>query len=255
MPFIEIADLQITFGSGTERPVQAVESVSLGVEKGEFLAIVGPSGCGKSSLLSAIAGLIAHTGTVHVDGKPAQPGSRQFGYMFQEGSLLPWRTAEANARIGLEIRNTDLRTANERVDQLMTRVGLDASKKGYPFELSGGMKKLLSFVQIMAFDPSILLMDEPFAALDFQTRLQVEMDLLREVERTGKTVIFVTHDIEEAIELADRIVVMTRRPGRIKSEYRVHLPRPRVLVENRGQPEFVSLRQRIWADLKHDMTT
>jgi len=254
MAFIELTDVRITFGKGTGRTVQAVENVSLCIEKGEFLAVVGPSGCGKSSLLSAIAGLIDYTGSITVDGKATEPGSRQFGYMFQEGSLLPWRTAERNAQIGLEIRGVEPRAARLRVDELMERVGLAAFKASYPFELSGGMKKRLSFVQVMAFDPSILLMDEPFAALDFQTRLQVEMDLLREVERTGKTVIFVTHDIEEAIELADRIVVMTGRPGKIKSEYRVHLPRPRVLVENRGQPEFVSLRQSIWGQLKHDMT-
>jgi NitT/TauT family transport system ATP-binding protein len=174
--------------------------------------------------------------------------------MFQEGSLLPWRTAERNAHIGLEIRHADAATSRVRVDQLLSRVGLAAFKDHYPSQLSGGMKKRLGFVQIMAFDPQILLMDEPFAALDFQTRLQVEGDLLREVEQSGKTVIFVTHDIDEAIELADRIVVMTGRPGKVKSTYRVHLPRPRVLVENRGDPEFVKLRQAIWGELKHDMT-
>jgi NitT/TauT family transport system ATP-binding protein len=254
VPFIEISDLGVTFGVEGNHPVRAVERVNFTVEKGEFVAIVGPSGCGKSTLLSAFAGLVPFTGTVLVNGEPSPRGSRQIGYMFQEGSLLPWRTARDNARIGLEIRGTDPAVANERVSELMARVGLSGFEGSYPSQLSGGMKKRLSFVQIMAFDPSILLMDEPFGALDFQTRLQVETDFLRVVEQTGKTVIFVTHDIDEAIELADRIVVMTGRPGQIKSQYRVHLPRPRVLVESRGQPEFIDLRQSIWSELKRDMT-
>jgi NitT/TauT family transport system ATP-binding protein len=254
VPFIEISDLQIVFGALTAPAFQAVEAVDLTIEKGEFVAIVGPSGCGKSSLLNAVAGLVPYTGSILVEGRPAQTGARQFGYMFQEGSLLPWRTAENNARIGLDIRGVDRAQANARVADLMNRVGLSDFKSSYPSQLSGGMKKRLSFVQIMAFDPEVLLMDEPFGALDFQTRLQVEMDLLREVERTGKTVIFVTHDIDEAIELADRIIVMTGRPGKIKSQYQVHLPRPRVLVESRGQPEFIELRRKIWEQLKHDMT-
>ena len=252
MPFIEISDLQIVF-SGDAGDFQAIETVDFSVEKGEFVAIVGPSGCGKSSLLNAIAGLVPYTGTIRVDGNIAGGDTRQFGYMFQEGSLLPWRTAADNARIGLDIRGVNRIEGDARVDELMRRVGLVEFKSSYPSQLSGGMKKRLTFVQIMAFDPNILLMDEPFGALDFQTRLQVELDLLREVERTGKTVLFVTHDIDEAIELSDRIIVMTGRPGKIKSQHQVHLPRPRALVENRGKPEFVELRQRIWEQLKHDM--
>jgi NitT/TauT family transport system ATP-binding protein len=253
MSLIEIKGLEVSFSTHGRPAVQAVANANLAVEKGEFLVIVGPSGCGKSTLLSAIAGLVPFSGSVLVNGVPTEPHSRQFGYMFQEGSLLPWRTAERNARIGLEIRGANKKIASERVDALMERVGLTAFKHSYPAQLSGGMKKRLSFVQIMAFDPDILLMDEPFGALDFQTRLQVETDFLREVERAQKTVVFVTHDIDEAIELGDRIVVMTGRPGKIKNEYRVHLPRPRALVESRGSPEFVALRQSIWSDLKQDM--
>ena len=255
MPLIEIADLQISFTSRGGSLVQAVDTIDLTVEKGEILVIVGPSGCGKSTLLSAISGLIPFSGSIRIDGVPTTPQSRQFGYMFQESSLLPWRTAERNAQVGLDIRGVDRKTAAERVDALMDRVGLSAFKHSYPSQLSGGMKKRLSFVQVMAYDPAILLMDEPFGALDFQTRLQVESDFLREVERARKTVIFVTHDIDEAIELGDRIVVMTGRPGRIKNQYKVHLSRPRVLVENRGTPEFVALRQGIWDDLKQDMNS
>jgi sulfonate transport system ATP-binding protein len=253
MAFIEITDLEVHFQTHGGPLVQAVDNVDLSVERGEFVVIVGPSGCGKSTLLSAISGLIPFNGTINVDGVPTAPHSRQFGYMFQEGSLLPWRTAERNASIGLEIRGVDKKTAAERVNALIDRVGLAAFRQSYPSQLSGGMKKRLSFVQVMAFDPPILLMDEPFGALDFQTRLQVERDFLREVERAKKTVVFVTHDIDEAIELGDRIVVMTGRPGRIKNEYRVHLPRPRVLVEDRGAPEFIALRQAIWQDLKQEL--
>jgi NitT/TauT family transport system ATP-binding protein len=253
MALIEISGLQVHFQTQNNAAIQAVDNVDLSVEKGEFLVVVGPSGCGKSTLLSAISGLMPFTGSILVDGAPTAPLSRQFGYMFQEGSLLPWRTAEHNARIGLDIRGIDKKAAVERVDDLMNRVGLSAFKQSYPSQLSGGMKKRLSFVQIMAYDPPILLMDEPFGALDFQTRLQVENDFLREVERSKKTVIFVTHDIDEAIELGDRIVVMTGRPGRIRNQYNVPLPRPRVLVEKRGDPEFVALRQAIWNDLKQDM--
>jgi NitT/TauT family transport system ATP-binding protein len=242
----------VTFES-EDRTVTAVRGVNLTVEKGEFVAVVGPSGCGKSTLLSATAGLIPFSGSILVNDAPTVPGSRHFGYMFQENCLLPWRTARANATIGLEIRGQSSAAGEARVTELMHRVGLAGFEASYPSQLSGGMKKRLSFVQVMAFDPLILLMDEPFGALDFQTRLQVETDFLREVEASGKTVVFVTHDIDEAIELADRIVVMTGRPGAIKSEYRVHLPRPRVLVENRGEPEFVELRNEIWAQLKTDM--
>jgi len=252
MQSIQMQNVGVTFET-EDRTVTAVRSVDLEVEKGEFVAIVGPSGCGKSTLLSATAGLIPFSGSIFVNGAPTVPGSRAFGYMFQENCLLPWRTARGNATIGLEIRGQPVGDADARVSELMKRVGLAGFEGSYPSQLSGGMKKRLSFVQVMAFDPPILLMDEPFGALDFQTRLQVESDFLREVERSGKTVVFVTHDIDEAIELADRIIVMTGRPGSVKSEYRVHLPRPRVLVENRGQPEFVALRNEIWAQLKGDM--
>jgi NitT/TauT family transport system ATP-binding protein len=253
MDSIRMENVGVTFES-EDRTVTAVRDVDLSVRKGEFVAVVGPSGCGKSTLLSATAGLIPFSGSILVDGAPTVPGSRVFGYMFQENCLLPWRTARRNATIGLEIRGQAGADADARVAALMNRVGLTGFESSYPSQLSGGMKKRLSFVQVMAFDPQILLMDEPFGALDFQTRLQVETDFLREVEQTGKTVVFVTHDIDEAIELADRIVVMTGRPGTVKSEHRVHLPRPRVLVENRGQPEFVALRNEIWAQLKGDMT-
>lgn len=254
MPRIELRNVAVTFESRvTGQKVTATQAVDLTVEDGEFVALVGPSGCGKSTLLNAMCGLVEYSGEIMVDGGPVSDHRRSIGYMFQENTLLPWRTARANGAVGLEIRGLGHDEIDRRVLPLIEQVGLKGFENNYPHELSGGMKKRLGLVQVLAYDPAIMLMDEPFGALDFQTRLRIEKDVLALVEKTRKTVVFVTHDIDEAIELADRVVVMSGRPGRVKAQYEVGMDRPRQLVENRGHPKFVALRDRIWADLKTEL--
>lgn len=254
MPRIELRNVAVTFESRvTGQKVTATQAVDLTVEDGEFVALVGPSGCGKSTLLNAMCGLVDYSGDILVDGGPVSDHRRSIGYMFQENTLLPWRTARANGAVGLEIRGVGREEIDRRVLPLIEQVGLKGFENNYPHELSGGMKKRLGLVQVLAYDPAIMLMDEPFGALDFQTRLRIEKDVLTLVEKARKTVVFVTHDIDEAIELADRVVVMSGRPGRVKAQYEVGMERPRQLVENRGHPMFVALRDRIWADLKTEL--
>jgi len=249
-----LKSVAITFENRvTGQKVTATEAVNLTVADGEFVALVGPSGCGKSTLLNAICGLVEYSGEILVDGGPVSDHRRSIGYMFQENTLLPWRTTRANGAIGLEVRGAGSDEIERRVMPLIEKVGLKGFENNYPHELSGGMKKRLGLVQVLAYDPAIMLMDEPFGALDFQTRLRIEKDVLALVEQTRKTVVFVTHDIDEAIELADRVVVMSGRPGHVKAEYEVGMERPRHLVENRGHPTFVALRDRIWADLKNEL--
>jgi len=250
---IVLQGVSVRFESREGQVVNATDGVDLAVQNGEFVALVGPSGCGKSTLLNAVTGLVPYTGKVTIDGGPAADHARAIGYLFQENTLLPWRTARQNAAAGLEIRGMGKAEIEARVAPLMKRVGLEKFVDSYPHELSGGMKKRVALVQLLAFDPEIMLMDEPFGALDFQTRLRIEADVLKLVEETRKTVLFVTHDIDEAIELADRVVVMTGRPGKVKADYKVDMPRPRKLVENRGHPRFVELRDRIWDDLKAEL--
>lgn len=250
---IVLSDVSVRFVSREGQVVNATQGVNLTVKSAEFVALVGPSGCGKSTLLNAITGLVAYTGKVTIDGGPAADHARAIGYLFQENTLLPWRTTRQNAAAGLEIRGMSRTEIDSRITPLLERVGLEKFIDSYPHELSGGMKKRASLVQLLAFEPEIMLMDEPFGALDFQTRLRIEADVLKLVEETKKTVLFVTHDIDEAIELADRVVVMTGRPGKVKADYKVDMPRPRKLVENRGHPRFVELRDRIWDDLKAEL--
>lgn len=254
MSKIELKDVSVTFESrGSGQLVAATQAVNLVVEDGEFVALVGPSGCGKSTLLNAICGLVSYTGQITVDGGPIKEHRRNIGYLFQENTLLPWRTARDNGAVGLEVRGVPKSEIEQRVGPLIRQVGLEGFENNYPHELSGGMKKRVGLVQVLAFNPGIMLMDEPFGALDFQTRLRIEKDVLKLVEESRKTVLFVTHDIDEAIELADRVVVMSGRPGKVKAEYRVDMQRPRTLVENRGHPTFVSLREKIWTDLKTEL--
>ncbi len=229
------------------RQVLALSDVSLALEDGEFVAIVGPSGCGKTTLLNIVAGLLHYdVGTVAIDGQRVDGPGVDRAVVFQHSSLLPWRTIAGNVRYGMELhRRFDRSTMAQRTADFVKLVGLDGFERHYPSELSGGMQQRVNLARALAADPTVLLMDEPFAALDAQTRELMQAELLRIWSETTKTVIFVTHQIDEAIYLSDRVVVMSARPGRILADIPIDLPRPRELRIKRT-PEFTALADRVW---------
>ena len=227
------------------RQVQALERISLTVPDGQFACIVGPSGCGKSTLLMVAAGLTEPSeGDVLVDGKPASEPGADRGMVFQSYSLYPWLSVRRNIEFGLEIKQIPRAQRRQRSSELIHLMKLDGFAEAYPKALSGGMKQRAAIARALANDPQVLLMDEPFGALDAQTR-QIMQELLTDLwQRYRKTVLFVTHDIEEAIFLGDVIYVMTNRPGRIRTTLRVDLPRPRTF-EMVGSPQFAELRNQV----------
>jgi NitT/TauT family transport system ATP-binding protein len=244
-PCIALHGVSLTFRTET-RELQALSDIDLDVAEGEFIALLGPTGCGKSSLLRLISDLICPTaGTITVRGGAASAARRvnAFGFVFQEPALLSWRTALANVRLPLEVIGYPPALRRVRCEQLLESVGLMKFKDAYPHELSGGMKQRVAIVRALAWNPSILLMDEPFSALDEITRAQLQDDLLDLWSRERKTVVFVTHNISEAIYLADRVVVMSSHPGRIKSVLAPGLARPR-LPELHETPEFLHWTRR-----------
>lgn len=220
----------------------AVDDVSFTVEDGEFVCLLGPSGCGKTTLLRLIAGLHRPTGgQILYDEKPLNLKGGDVGFVFQEYALFPWRTVQSNVELGLEITGIPKEKRAEAARRYIELVGLSGFENSLPKELSGGMKQRVGLARALAVDPKVLLMDEPFAALDAQTRNIMQEELLRIWSREHKTVIFVTHSVDESIFLADRIIVMTPRPGRILEDIHVDIPRPR----KRTQPEAIELRDRI----------
>jgi NitT/TauT family transport system ATP-binding protein len=248
---ITMAVEDVTLRYGEANGVLALDDVSLKVARNEFCVIVGPSGCGKSSLLYLAAGLNdATSGSIKVDGKEViEPGADR-GMVFQSYTLFPWLTVRANIEYGPKRKGLPVEQRKRIVDQYLDEVGLASFADHYPAQLSGGMKQRVAIARALANDPAVLLMDEPFGALDSQTRGTMQKLLLRVWERQQKTVLFVTHDIDEALVLGDRVLVMTARPGRIKAEIKVDIPRPRsmdVILE----PEFIALKRRILG-LLHD---
>ncbi|MFH0825561.1 MAG: ABC transporter ATP-binding protein [Pseudomonadota bacterium] len=234
--------------------VEALKDVSIDVKPGEFLTLLGPSGCGKTTLLDVVAGLSEPDyGSVHVDGFGRNNSFGWAGYMPQEDTLLPWRTVLENAEIGLEIRGVPRSTRRERTQTLLRQVGLQGFEDKFPFELSGGMKRRVGLVRMLAYDPAVLLLDEPFAALDSQTREFLHDDLLCLWQQSRKTVIFVTHDLLEAIVLSDRIILLTARPARVKREYVIPWPRPRDPALLQGTSEYVSLYRALRSDLLEEV--
>lgn len=227
--------------------VLALDNVSLGVNEGEFLAIVGPSGCGKTSLLNIVAGLLPYEdGAVFIDGKKISGPGVDRAVVFQHASLLPWRTIAGNVRYGMEMqRRFDEPTMQQRADYFLKLVGLSGFEKHYPNELSGGMQQRVNLARALASDPVVLLMDEPFAALDAQTREFMQAELLKIWAQARKTVLFITHQINEAVYLADRVAVMSARPGRVKRVFDIPFGRPRTLALKRD-PRFLEIEDAIW---------
>jgi NitT/TauT family transport system ATP-binding protein len=253
-PRVELKDVRIVYQSEGRLPVIAADGVNLTVGDGEFLSIVGPSGCGKTTLLKAVIGLLQPTaGQVMLDGEPVREVPPQAGLLFQADTLLPWARVVDNVEIGLKLRRVDASRRAERATELIRMVGLEGFEQHYPGTLSGGMRKRTQLAQLLAYDPEILLMDEPFGALDAQTKIVVGRQFLNIWQQLRKSVIFVTHDLEEAIALSDRVVVMTSRPGRIKSEHRITLPRPRDFYEVRMSEEFRAIQLAIWRELAEEV--
>jgi NitT/TauT family transport system ATP-binding protein len=231
----------------------AVRDVTLTVGAGEFVSVVGPTGCGKSTLLNVAAGLLAPSmGAVRVFGEPLAGLNRRAGYMFQTESLMPWRTALQNVTAGLEFRG--IADAREQAEAWLRRVGLGGFGDRYPHQLSGGMRKRVSLAQTLVLDPDIILMDEPFSALDVQTRQLMENELLALWSAKKKAVVFITHDLDEAIALSDRVVCLSAGPAAHPiGEFAIDLERPRDVAEVRVTPRFVELHKAIWAVLREEV--
>ncbi|MEJ8570739.1 ABC transporter ATP-binding protein [Microbaculum marinum] len=249
VPKLEFSDLSMEFGNLT-----ALSHVSARVEDGEFISIVGPSGCGKTTLLRIVAGLERATeGSARLNGKQITGTGFERGYVFQADNLLPWRTVLGNVLIGIEIRDGS-RSRDEiaKALELIRMVGLEGFEGYYPRQLSGGMRQRANIARALAINPEILLMDEPFSALDAQTREVMQLELNRIWQHGKKTVLFVTHQIDEAVFLSDRIIVLARRPGRIREVLDIDLPRPRDLTTKR-RPESVDYVDRIWRLIEREV--
>jgi NitT/TauT family transport system ATP-binding protein len=230
--------------------LHAMGPTSLQVRKGEFLAIVGPSGCGKSTLLNMVAGTLRpSSGAVSYQGEPVSGANRDVGYITQKNYCLPWRTVEANVRLPLEFRRVPRAEMAGRVQRALTQVGLAGFEKAYPRQLSGGMLQRVMIARTLAYEPHTYLMDEPFGSLDAQLRMRMHGELLKLWQDTGATFVFVTHDLQEAITLADRVVVMSKRPGRPKLIVDIDLPRPRDVVDVQANPAFGAYFKQLWAAL------
>lgn len=258
MSFLDIAGLTYSYHTKAGE-TEALSDINLSVEEGEFLAIVGPSGCGKSTLLNLIAGLLVpKEGTVCINGVPVAQNKAMTGYMLQKDHLLEWRTTYENVILGLEITKRLNEETREHAEKLLAAYGLQEFKNVKPKELSGGMRQRAALIRTLVMQPELLLLDEPFSALDYQTRLSVADDIYAILKKEGKTAVLITHDIAEAISMAERIVVLSRRPGRIKQELNIVLTmpetgeKPKKPSEARSAKEFSRYYQEIWKELMED---
>jgi len=256
-PALSLENITCTFLSREDRAQRytAVRDTTLAVREGEFVSVVGPTGCGKSTLLNVAAGLLQPSaGRVLVRGESLSGLNRRAGYIFQADALMPWRNALENVVAGLEFRRVERREAAEAGERWLRRVGLGGFADRYPHQLSGGMRKRVALAQTLILDPQILLMDEPFSALDVQTRQLMENELLELWSADRKSVLFITHDLEEAISLSDRVVVLSAGPEtRPIGEFAIDLPRPRDVSEIRLTPRFIDLHARIWHAMKEEV--
>jgi NitT/TauT family transport system ATP-binding protein len=253
-PAIELTAVSKRFPTPDGSVFTALTDVDLTVDRGQFCAVVGPSGCGKSTTLTLVSGLERPSeGTVAVHGRPVDGIGSDVGFVFQSDALLPWKSVLDNIAAGPIFRGVAKREAHERAGDWLRRVGLSQFADHHPHQLSGGMRKRVSLAQSLINEPAILMMDEPFSALDVQTRSIMSNELLALWEQSRPAVIFVTHDLEEAIALADRVVVMTAAPGTVKHVYDIDLPRPRRVPEIRFEPRFIELYEEIWNTLRDEV--
>jgi NitT/TauT family transport system ATP-binding protein len=252
---LALDNVSVTFVSPDGGRYTAVSDTTLRIGPGEFVSVVGPTGCGKSTLLNVAAGLLLPSaGDVRLSGEPLRGLNRKAGYLFQSEALMPWRTALANVAAGLEFRGVRKDEARQRAGLWLQRVGLAGFGARYPHQLSGGMRKRVALAQTLILDPQIILMDEPFSALDIQTRQLMENQLLELWSANRKSVLFITHDLEEAISLADRVVVLAAGPAsRPIGEFAIDLPRPRDVAEIRLSPRFIELHGLIWHAMKDEV--
>ena len=252
---IEIQDIGISFGgngNGNGHRIEAVRRFSLTIKPGEFVALLGPSGCGKSTVLNAVAGFVRPSeGRVLVDGEPVTRPGADRGMVFQQHSLFPWKTVIDNVEFGLKMRGVGRTSRNSTARTFLHLVGLGGFEKAYPSQLSGGMQQRVGIARVLVNEPRVMLMDEPFAALDAQTRMTMQELLLGVWREVRTTVLFVTHDIDEALFLSDRVAVMTARPGRLRDLVGVPLPRPRA-PEVTTTPEFMRLKAHVLAQVREE---
>src|SRR5438105_2350736 len=255
VPALALEQVTVTFVSPDGARYTALRDTTLHVAPGEFVSVVGPTGCGKSTLLNIAVGLLEPSaGRTSVFGEPLQGLNRKAGYLFQTEALMPWRTALRNVMAGLEFREVDEATARARAESWLQRVGLAGFGARYPHQLSGGMRKRVALAQTLILDPEIILMDEPFSALDIQTRQLMENELLELWSADRKSVVFITHDLEEAISLSDRVVVLSAGPeAHPIGEFAIDLPRPRDVAEIRLAPRFIELHTLIWRAMKNEV--
>ena len=251
---IELRDVTKRFLTPADKVFTAIRDINMAVAPGEFVAVVGPTGSGKSTTLGLISGLERPSeGSVKVMGKPVQGIDPRIGYVFQADAVFPWKNVLNNVATGPRFRGQPKAQALERARDWIARVGLSGFEDRYPHQLSGGMRKRVALAQTFINEPQILLMDEPFSALDVQTRTMMEDELLQLWSAYSASVVFVTHDLEEAISLADRVCVITSGPGTIKGIYTIDLPRPRKVAEIRFEPRFLQLYHQIWEDLRDEV--
>jgi len=253
-PAIELRDVTKRFRTPSGDIYTALRDLNLTVRAGEFVSVVGPTGCGKSTTLALISGLTpASSGEGRVQGKPVNGIGDNLGYVFQGDVLFPWKSVLGNVAAGLRFRGAKKKEANEQAREWIAKVGLSGFEDHYPHQLSGGMRKRTALAQSLITSPELILMDEPFSALDVQTRALMEDELLDLWSATSASVVFVTHDLEEAIALSDRVCVITAGPGTVKGIYEIDLPRPRHVAEIRFEPRFVELYRDIWENLRDEV--
>ena len=231
----------------------ALKDISFGIQPSEFISIVGPSGCGKTTILSLIAGLLTKTsGDIYLQNDPITKTNKNVGYMFQRDELFDWLTIEENILLGLTIQKKRTPENKKKAQELIVKYGLDGFQKSYPRELSGGMRQRVALIRTLATNPHLLLLDEPFSALDYQTRLNVQNSMHAIIKSEHKTAILVTHDISEAIAMSDRVLILTKRPATLKKEITISLPQNLTPFERRNHPEFQTYFLKIWEELQDE---
>ncbi|UVF79367.1 ABC transporter ATP-binding protein [Gordonia mangrovi] len=252
-PSVNLEGVSVAFDVPGKGSMLAVDNIDLEVPAGQFVALVGPSGCGKTTALNMLAGLMTPSaGTVSRYGKPVTGPSRDIGYMLARSALTPWRTVRKNVELGLEIRGIPAKERKERSMNLLEILKIDHFADAFPSQMSHGMQQRVAIARTLAIDPDLWLMDEPFGALDAQTRVRVQTDFMRIWEGSGKTVLFVTHDLSEAVMMADRVIVMTQRPAKIKLDMMVDVERPRNPQEQLFDPRLEEIERTLWEELRHE---